>query len=528
MPPPTSSATAAMHREPASRRTPPPPSAAVTPSSRLSGSHKRRHQTDQTAMGVQDVVAPLRKKLRLPIDIANHKASRSSEPRAPLVEKPLLLTKDHMPQPMPKPFSQHLHEANDAANEPPHRQEQARPGVTMIDERLMSLEPRVLAEYENLSDTDDRDTAHHLVVATIRAQRRHIDDLQQRCNAHQQQIKQLVRRHDDERDASKKDIKKEVMRKTQAMMLDMIRLKEAAKARENTLQREKHYISEAVKKEREEKEKYIDRLSVSELQRARERREMLTFQEESEHKQALINTLQEDMDALRQIENESTAHRRRQTQGLPPAYGNLDDEDHKPPYQVHKDKCSFDIPFFFRSISAGFENILCKAQNASKAQRSHYDLSERSRASSQLFYTTVKALSVTCAKLREVICYADGEVASTIIRLSWSVVCACELRPGLVTLTSQERATIGLAYQEIDSCLLEALRSSLTPQDTAEHGRGPRNPAFEYQLYLTPAQVLADKFWSLASEVGQGYLVKTIEWLSENVEVERKLAAEDV
>lgn len=102
-----------------------------------------------------------------------------------------------------------------------------------------------------------------------------------------------------------------------------------------------------------------------------------TFRLEAEHWQNVSTTLESDIDELRGIEAEAALKRKDEIRGLPPAYGNLDDEDRFPPYSQHADGGSLEVAHLKRSVRKQFDAmvVLSLAHANDKESSVLYDLS---------------------------------------------------------------------------------------------------------------------------------------------------------
>jgi hypothetical protein len=76
-----------------------------------------------------------------------------------------------------------------------------------------------------------------------------------------------------------------------------------------------------------------------------------------------------DLEDLRGIENEAATKHRDDHLGLPPAYGNLDDEDRFPPYSTHKDGGTIEVAHLKRAIRTQFDVVLTRALTSDVEKR---------------------------------------------------------------------------------------------------------------------------------------------------------------
>jgi hypothetical protein len=95
---------------------------------------------------------------------------------------------------------------------------------------------------------------------------------------------------------------------------------------------------------------------------------------EIEHLQDVNATMVSDLDELRGIENEAATKRRDEHLGLPPAYGNLDDEGRFPPYSAHEDGGTIEVAHLKREIRQRFELVLNRALNGGVERKSKLEL----------------------------------------------------------------------------------------------------------------------------------------------------------
>ena len=408
-------------------------------------------------------------------------------------------------------------------------------------------------------------SSKHELGYPVKTPQSHLDALEESLHKAYSEIEDLK----DELVIVNKAHKQEHMMIKQEMMLDILKANESADKRVSTLNREKHYLQLYANEQKKEAIEIKGRLEALSTRYAKTLTDMNMYRQEAEHLQSLNKTMEEDLDELRRIENEDAAHRKKQAQGLPPAYGCLDDEDHQPPYVLHKDGGTFDIASLKRSVRAKFSHNLVDAQIRTNDLRSSICPNDKAKADMNIFWSASIALKESCARLKAALecaktayngsiselvamcrlpgaskfktkatitrefgrCnahrdYIADRIAKLILELSWRVIGACELRPRTLRLTSEAKAKLGLAYRDVDDCLLEALRDACSSSDE-KHGtpyeiRDRKAQAlFEYQSYLTQVETLLKKFSGLRAGVSYQYFNKSMAWLCEKVETER-------
>jgi hypothetical protein len=244
-----------------------------------------------------------------------------------------------------------------------------------------------------------------------------------------------------------------------------------------------------------------------------------TLQHNADHLQTVIRLLYSDLDELRQLESEEVARRKKQKQGLPPAYRDHSKRDQQAPYDQHSDNGSFDENKLEDAVKEDFDDALREAYKERISYLKSDNMSLKIKADSIIFTATANALAVACLRLRPVLRSTDdmGEwIAEFLLELSWIAVSACEVRPATIYLTTQEKNRAGLAFREVDGLLLESLKQGVD-------GISPDYELLVYELqnYLTRTLALQKSFTMLHTRTGYDYFDKTIEWLTEKVEYER-------
>jgi hypothetical protein len=174
----------------------------------------------------------------------------------------------------------------------------------------------------------------------------------------------------------------------QDMMMDIMREKEKLKKAEESasLARrlyEKELAEQKVKLEKAAEKSLVERTQFLNAQRAIE-----SYRMETEHVQHLNASLQSDLQELRAIEVEDKRARNDERRDLPPAYGNLNDEDRFPPYSKYADAGSIELASLKREIRHKFERKVDEAlSNREKASNTFCLLSAALNDASQSLRT---------------------------------------------------------------------------------------------------------------------------------------------
>lgn len=501
----------------------------VTPPSKIRS--RKRSRPNSSGTTANDVVPPssLSKPFKVPRRVQNLDSSQTSQP----AQEPT----------------------------PPASMEQAMSDIT---EQSLPPSASSLRERNNARNAEPRSPA--------RDPQGHLEALEYRLTKNQYETAELQAQLREQREMYDHN----TMVLKQEMMLDIVKINEVADKKIKTLNREKYYLQKEAGEHKGEIANIKLRLDTLTSKYNKTLADMNAYKDETEHLSAENKSLEEDVDALRQIENEEAARRLQQSQGLPPAYGSLNDKDQLPPYQQHRDSGAFDVASFKRSIRSQFITALLDAESRSQTLRSSTDPNAQASADASMFYCTSLALSDACRQLRTALdaaqsvlstnfvelavkvnpgClstpetkreisrqiarrdYVADRIAKLILDLSWRVVSACELRPTILRLSSQDKAKVALAYKEADEVLLEALRQAFSGSDTSNNGQRQqvapaeildtcvltRRPhiVYEYQDYLTQIEAICKRFANLHAGLSYRYFSKTDYWLCEQVEAER-------
>ena len=441
---------------------------------------------------------------------------------------------------MPPSRAKKRHKQSKILNPPPAQNAQSPTKPVTKSAQQCEANDRITLPVELLQHDDEDEEAFIM---------RYCEEILNRCSKSQNDVVKLQERLEEERAAHQK----EKMRIRQELMLDMIKSKDSADKRFAGIQREKYYVLQFADQQKKEADKWKKEANDKRTEHAKVVIDLDYYRTEVEHFQALNKVLEDDLDELRQIENEEAAHRLQKAQGLPPAYGSLNEEENLPPYELHKDSGSFDVAAFKRTVRTNFSRKLAEAEAVSNKLRSSDIELERQSASSNIFVSASIALAESSRTLKAALSYAENaltthlishgykhaqtdfkgikvqkkelkryiarrdyvadRVAKILLDLSWRILSATAVRPVVLSLTPHEKARLSLAYKEADECFLEALRNAF---DWNHEWL-----LFDYQHYLTQLFALRRDFNLLRSGVNYVFFNKASMWLEEQVETER-------
>jgi len=180
-------------------------------------------------------------------------------------------------------------------------------------------------------------------------------------------------------------------RKAQDAFLKFLKEEELRKKAESALNREKYYhvmdnaawkdeVREAKQELRQAKaeiwqsKEELRKERNERIRRERDRPAIKDLQTEIEHLTDINATITSDLDELRVVENEAATKRRDEHIGLPPAYGNLNDEERFPPYSAHSDGGTIEVAHLKRATRQRFDAIVSKALISGAEKRSKLEL----------------------------------------------------------------------------------------------------------------------------------------------------------
>ncbi|KAI7678910.1 hypothetical protein KC319_g3052 [Hortaea werneckii] len=243
------------------------------------------------------------------------------------------------------------------------------------------------------------------------------------------------------------------------------------------------------------------------------------WREEVEHMLDVNRTMEEDLEAIRRLENEERSELKQQQMKaeLPPAYGNLEDETLAPPYeQQAKDSGALDIAIAKRTIRDTFNKQVDEAREAMDQLSAHplrhqtnpvefysrtvtlwctalADAAERcdgvleksgdveathyqaffdenhclaSRAAPEQPMHQRPEFQAHCKRQHARGTFVADRIAKLLLDLTSRLIAATEVRPLEMELLPKHRAKISICFTKVDSTLAECLRRiSHVPQD---------------------------------------------------------------
>lgn len=224
-------------------------------------------------------------------------------------------------------------------------------------------------------------------------------------------LEEEVRRLREELVDSRRKCEREVRQVRQDMFLDMMVMKDAGKRILRNLHIEQARSRDLDGELRQLQTHHKQRVTELELQITAQKDKLTQQAAEgyivqlaAEHKDAVISTLEGDLDELRQIENEDrTRHiRERQSQELPPAYGSLDQEDQLLLPDTEEDSGVIEVAIFKRTFRTGFLEII--VQEIANVQKRRRTASYPPEASVGLcFLSLTEALALAATKVDDVL-----------------------------------------------------------------------------------------------------------------------------
>ena len=305
---------------------------------------------------------------------------------------------------------------------------------------------------------------------------------------------------------------------TQDMVLGHVMMQEALTKRVVAAQRHRHSVQRLYNEQKKATEELQCKLDTLTEKYQRSSLDIKAAEDGRAHLETVLRTLTCDLDELRQFENEESARRRKEKQGLPPAYKDYRKRKHQAPYERHKDAGAFDTAELEEIIRADFDTALCQADKK-RLQIVKDDSGNRTKADALIFCQTSHSLRKSCRLLKNVLTSNPEEadwIADFIVELLWDVVSACEVRPVTIHLTAADKSKLALGFQEVDEILLEALKKGHELDDGEDE-----LPLYELQRYLTQVNCIHRVLINLTTQAGYDYFGHTITWLEEQVELER-------
>lgn len=237
--------------------------------------------------------------------------------------------------------------------------------------------------------------------------------------------------------------------------------------------------------------------------------------------ETLYNNLRDDLDDLRRLENEDVARRQKEALGLPPAYLNRLNPSLQPPYLKHQDGATFSLDATKQIIDNDFNEDLEIYRGLYVTSRTQKDEKIKMDAEKNFFILISRTFVEACRKLQNVTHSRPDHAASIAdytLKLSWSTVSACELRPAVMfSFDPDEKTEMAMIYQEMDETLMGMLQKVLKVE-----GRDEVLTAYECQKYLTQVKAVRVSFEATMVDIGSYFFTQTINWLEEQTEFERQ------
>ncbi|KAI7086927.1 hypothetical protein KC356_g4643 [Hortaea werneckii] len=312
----------------------------------------------------------------------------------------------------------------------------------------------------------------------------------------------------------------------QDMVLDILKERQMHQSVLDTCkryQREREALKSECESLRAHHEEHVAQLlEENEHEKVRTRlaeREREVWKEEVEHMFEVNRTMEEDLEAIRRLENEERSQLKQQQMKaeLPPAYGNLNDDTLAPPYeQQAKDSGALDIAIAKRTIRDTFNKQVDEAREAMDQLSAH---PLRHQTNPVEFYS--RTVTLWCTALADAADHCDGllaksgdieaihyqaffdedhclasraaperpmhqrpefqahckrqhargtfvadRLAKLLLDLTSRLIAATEVRPLEMELLPKHRAKISMCFTKADSTLAECLRRiSHVPQD---------------------------------------------------------------
>jgi hypothetical protein len=147
----------------------------------------------------------------------------------------------------------------------------------------------------------------------------------------------------------------------QDMMMDIMREKEKLRKVEEAAKLAKRLHEKEASEYKVKLEKAAEKSLVERTQTLSAQRAIESYRLETEHLHHLNATQQSDLQDLRVVDVEDRRARNDGRRDLPPAYGNLDDEDRFPPYSQQADAGSIELANLKHEVRRKFERKIDKA-----------------------------------------------------------------------------------------------------------------------------------------------------------------------
>lgn len=255
-----------------------------------------------------------------------------------------------------------------------------------------------------------------------------------------------------------------------------------------------------------------------------------------------------DIEELRQMYLEDTSRTERQKQGLPPAYGSLDQEI--APWDQHKDAGAYQLSRWKYLVRSQFQQGMQTIYDRISSKR------EQKTSTSILFISGFMVMKDCCVRLRSPIDLHEaahggssrgaagspfelrgpwGDVAANkkligrliatlVLEMPMALISGYELCSGDLAVSPREMAMMKLCFQTIDEVLLAALRFVFS-SPTSEVPRQYR--LFTLQRYLTETETIKEGLSCYGDGACPQVFKQCQDWLNEQIEATRVRAAAD-
>ncbi|RMZ05991.1 hypothetical protein D0860_05738 [Hortaea werneckii] len=335
----------------------------------------------------------------------------------------------------------------------------------------------------------------------------------------------------------------------QDMVLDILKERQMHQSVLDTCkryQREREALKSECESLRAHHEEHVARLlEENEHEKVRTRLaegEREAWREEVEHMVDVKRTLEEDLEAIRRLENEERSELKQQQMKaeLPPAYGNLNDETLAPPYdQQAKDSGALDIAIAKRTIRDTFNKQVDEAREAMDQLSAH---PLRHQTNPVEFYS--RTVTLWCTALSDAADHCDGVLAKSgdveaihyqaffdedhclasraapeqpmhqrpefqahckrhhargtfvadrlaklLLDLTSRLLAATEVRPLEMELLPKHRAKISMCFTKVDSTLAECLRRCFHAPDDAQSPADKQATSSDRKTLTRPARL---------------------------------------
>lgn len=228
--------------------------------------------------------------------------------------------------------------------------------------------------------------------------------------------------------------------------------------------------------------------------------------------------------------------------GLPPAYGDLEDEEFLAPWDRHYDEGPLQVALIKHTTRKIFNDTLQKIMEKVNAQRKSPDPEVKKYAGCVLLRLLSAALSTICTQLKPAIDQASfaDRVAKLIIEFCWQIIAAFEIRPISVNVDEVSRIAVDMQWRDVDNTLTEALEAAYRDKyPRTSPGEGPmqfrcaqckRIACSGYCVRLNELQTILEQLNALRSRLEalsprHKFLTRVCGWVGAAVETDLVFAA---